>query len=147
MESNGLYANEWMEDFFGEALMESPQAYRPGLHHPVHLDDLLGAHKKYKVIHKLGVGESSIVWLCRVCDANPARYVGVKILAASVSNNELQMNQCFLEAVEYDPSISEYCALPLDQFHVDGPNGSHQCFVFAQLGLELRISTRYDDPD
>ena len=38
--------------------------YRPGGLHPVHLDDLLDG-TRYRVVHKLGQGPTSTVWLAR----------------------------------------------------------------------------------
>jgi hypothetical protein len=38
--------------------------YRPGGHHPVCLGDTF-KDGRYKIIHKLGRGESSIVWLAK----------------------------------------------------------------------------------
>ena len=42
---------------------ESPDRYRPGGYHPVHIGDFV--HERYKVIHKLGFGTFSTVWLAR----------------------------------------------------------------------------------
>ena len=37
--------------------------YRPGGYHPVHLGDVY--HERYKVLHKLGFGSYSTVWIAR----------------------------------------------------------------------------------
>ena len=43
--------------------IESPRRYQPGGYHPVHLGDIYC--RRYKVIHKLGFGTYSTVWLAR----------------------------------------------------------------------------------
>ena len=43
--------------------VESPDRYQPGGYHPVHLGDVY--HQRYRVIHKLGFGTYSTVWLAR----------------------------------------------------------------------------------
>ena len=43
--------------------VENPDRYRPGGYHPVHLGDVYDG--RYKVIHKLGFGTYSTVWLAR----------------------------------------------------------------------------------
>ncbi|KAL2798036.1 hypothetical protein BJX66DRAFT_334384 [Aspergillus keveii] len=110
---------------------EWPGYYTAGGHHPVHLDDYLGDQKQYRVLHKLGVGRGSLVWLCRVRDSEPAQYVAVKILTAEHSdhaqNRELEMATHLQEIALRNPDIAEYCCLPLDKFRIEGPNGSHQC--------------------
>ena len=47
--------------FYGEEV-ETPCRYKPGGYHPVHLGDI---YQRYKVIHKLGFGSYSTVWLAR----------------------------------------------------------------------------------
>ena len=49
--------------YFAGPEVESPDRYRPGGYHPVHLGDIY--HQRYKVIHKLGFGTYSTVWLAR----------------------------------------------------------------------------------
>ena len=49
--------------YFPETGAESPWGYQPGGHHPVHLGDVY--NDKYRVIHKLGYGSYSTVWLAR----------------------------------------------------------------------------------
>jgi len=49
--------------YFSGPEIEGPHGYRPGGYHPVHLGDVYG--QKYRVIHKLGFGAYSTVWLAR----------------------------------------------------------------------------------
>jgi len=52
-----------LEFYFASSDVEDPRLYRPGGYHPVHLGDIYC--KRYKVIHKLGFGTFSTVWLAR----------------------------------------------------------------------------------
>lgn len=108
------------EDAYG---LEALESYAEGGYHPVHLGDCLGFDGRYRVIHKLGFGSFSTVWLCR--DTEKDRYVALKIATADA-------------AAEYGFSLSiprsECTAPPLGHFAIDGPNGLHQCIVFPFLG-------------
>ena len=52
-----------LDFYFAGPEVESPHQYRPGGYHPVHLGDVY--HQRYRVIHKLGFGTYSTVWLAR----------------------------------------------------------------------------------
>lgn len=49
--------------YFAGPGVESPDRYRPGGYHPVHLGDVY--YQRYRIIHKLGYGTYSTVWLAR----------------------------------------------------------------------------------
>jgi len=49
--------------------LESPERYRSGWYHPVHLGDIYC--KRYRVINKLGFGTYSTVWLARDLQSTP----------------------------------------------------------------------------
>ena len=49
--------------YFAGPGLESPSGYRPGGYHPVHIGDIY--REKYRVLHKLGYGTYSTVWLAR----------------------------------------------------------------------------------
>lgn len=79
------------DDIFVEDMLdngEHPYRYRPGGLHPVHIDDRLDGDR-YKIVHKLGFGDSSTVWLAR--DRVLQKYVALKIKEAGISefHNEL----------------------------------------------------------
>ncbi|KAK1763008.1 Serine/threonine-protein kinase-like protein [Phialemonium atrogriseum] len=116
-----------------EEFVERLHGYRPGGYHPVHLHDRL--HDGwYRVIHKLGYGGYSTVWLCRDTSSDTPKYVAVKILVASESEREcreLLVNRLKAEAIEKNPG-GEHICLPLDQFDVHGPNGTHICLVYPE---------------
>ena len=49
--------------YFAGPDAESPDRYQLGGYHPVHLGEVY--HQRYRVIHKLGFGTYSTVWLAR----------------------------------------------------------------------------------
>lgn len=44
---------------------EAVEGYQPGGYHPVHLGERYGWKGRYKILHKLGCGSYSTVWLAR----------------------------------------------------------------------------------
>jgi hypothetical protein len=61
---------------------EDLEMYRPGGFHPVHLGDYY-AGKRYRIVHKLGAGGFSTVWLAR--DEIKNAWIALKITAADES--------------------------------------------------------------
>ncbi|EAA64656.1 hypothetical protein AN2551.2 [Aspergillus nidulans FGSC A4] len=130
---------------------EGPWEYLPGGHHPVHLGDRIGDYKQFKVIHKLGSGGFGIVWLCSWVGTDPTIYVAIKILKAEWSGEDCreQENIRWLQGIaDRDPDVEEWCLLPWQEFTLDGPNGTHQCFVYEVAASGLgNISHVVDDVD
>ncbi|MCJ1403024.1 hypothetical protein MMC11_006246, partial [Xylographa trunciseda] len=62
--------------------VEDGEKYRRGGYHPIHLGDTFN-DGRYRVLHKLGYGGFSTVWLAR--DANQDRLVSLKVLTAEAS--------------------------------------------------------------
>ena len=58
-----------LDFYFAGPDVESPHRYRPGGYHPVHLGDVFC--ERYRVIHKLGFGTYSTVWLARDLQLTP----------------------------------------------------------------------------
>jgi serine/threonine protein kinase len=59
-------------------------------YHPVNIGDILGEKEnQYEVIHKLGSGGFSTVWLAR--QANKKRYFALKILCANATD-DMELN-------------------------------------------------------
>ncbi|KPM42154.1 hypothetical protein AK830_g4414 [Neonectria ditissima] len=110
--------------------LEPLEDYQDGGYHPVHLGDCLGASGRYRVLHKLGYGGFGTVWLCR--DTQDSTYVAVKVLVGDAASDEIPD----LTLTQLDKSMpgAEYIAMPLDNFSVDGPNGTHPCVVLPVLG-------------
>ncbi|KAI1828346.1 kinase-like domain-containing protein [Xylaria intraflava] len=128
--------------------LEKIYDYEPGGHHPLHLGDTL--HGRYRVLHKLGSGGYSNVWLC--CDTNSSepRYVAVKIIMAEGSTlacPELRVNKLLGLGIKAEAVARHFC-LPLDQFSIDGPNGTHYALVYPVLGPRVsRLFNRVNDDD
>jgi serine/threonine-protein kinase SRPK3 len=143
---NDLYDNEFSDDmsFGGHAPatshgtfiagfqdgVEDLEDYQTGGYHPIHLGDHLGPKARYHVLHKLGLGGFSTVWLCS--DTQSKGYVAVKVHTADVSSEKLPD----LRLIDFDQSAPgvEYINIPRDHFSQEGPNGIHHCLVFVLLG-------------
>jgi serine/threonine protein kinase len=107
--------------------------YEPGGYHPVHLGDVLG--DAYRIIHKFGYGGFATVWLARDLNAKGTKYVALKIIRADSSGDdcpELLLDRLAGEIGQGERA--KYLCFPLERFKVDGPNGSHFCFVYPALG-------------
>lgn len=129
-------------DFHETHLQVEPlENYMLGGYHPVELGDVFEG--RYKVIHKLGHGGFSTVWLAH--DSLHRRYVALKILCAEVSAEcpELKILD-YLEQSNSDHSGRQYVAFLLDHFEVQGPNGVHLCLVSGVVGPSLLNLTSKD---
>lgn len=62
------------------------EKYRPGGYHPMDTGDVLKS--RYHVVHKLGYGGSSTIWLAR--DEQHADYVAVKVSTGDALPNEIR---------------------------------------------------------
>ncbi|KAF8824536.1 hypothetical protein HHX47_DHR8000383 [Lentinula edodes] len=67
--------------------VEDAEDYRPGGFHPMYIGDEF-ANGRYGIIHKLGFGRSSTVWLARdrQCTQGSGKLVTLKALRADASN-------------------------------------------------------------
>ncbi|KAL4885603.1 kinase-like domain-containing protein [Aspergillus karnatakaensis] len=117
--------------------VEPPERYGPGGYHPISIGDRLS--NRYNVVHKLGFGTYSTIWLAR--DLKRAKYVAVKVGIAEADMSETAseiLHTLALSAPE--PADQEEQAagtlIPrlLDTFSLDGPNGRHRCLV-TELGM------------
>jgi len=106
--------------------VEDVERYRPGGFHPVHIGDMLG--EKYKVLHKLGCGGFSTVWLVR--DLVDQRLYALKILAADASQIELDIYLYLMDTAGTHPNVSTLH----NYFTISDPYGSHHCFILSVLG-------------
>lgn len=117
--------------------LEKHYDYEAGGHHPVHLGDTFG-NGRYRVIHKLGSGGTGNVWLCRDLHAGTPTYVALKILMAEVSTADCPelVQGKLLKGYENSDGAEAICHF-LDLFNLDGPNGTHFCFVYPLLGPKV----------
>ncbi|KAI1267449.1 kinase-like protein [Xylariaceae sp. FL1019] len=115
---------------------EELENYEPGGFHPVHLGDVY--HDHYRVVHKLGYGGFSTVWLAR--DTTTNRWVALKIVEARESPTYHDRS-----VIASHPSVaaSRLFVVPDQQFWIDGPNGRHVCFVLPVLGPDLSKLSKY----
>ncbi|KAL9104700.1 MAG: hypothetical protein Q9163_000378 [Psora crenata] len=111
--------------------VEDVEKYRKGGFHPIHLGDALKGGR-YCVLHKLGHGGFSTVWLAH--DKLQDRLVSLKMLTAEASrqHKELRLLRRLDEHVRAGP-LRDSIIATLDDFTIDGPNGTHLCYV-SQLG-------------
>ncbi|KAF6826226.1 protein kinase domain-containing protein [Colletotrichum plurivorum] len=103
----------WWDDF-----LEALHGYRPGRYHPIHLQDEL-CDGRYIVIHKLGYGGHSTVWLCKDQHAKVSIYVSIKILVADDGEDG-------------------------KHFVSDSGNGRHLCLVYPVLGPTVDLTIKLD---
>jgi hypothetical protein len=116
--------------------VESLEDYQVGGYHPIHLGDCLD-EGRYRVIHKLGHGGFSTVWLCR--DSQEDKYVAVKIHTGDISVDKLP--DLRLMHLDMSPPGSQYINIPKHHFSLEGPNGTHQCLVLTLLGPRVSPNT------
>jgi serine/threonine-protein kinase SRPK3 len=113
--------------------VEDIYKYGRGGYHPTRLGDVFH-NERYKVIHKLGSGGFSIVWLAR--DRRDKRYVALKILIAKASKNylsEVEVLSYLQERPSPHPGRTHISFL-LDRFWINGVSGSHLCLVYDVTG-------------
>ena len=129
--------------FSGLDPIEDIESYRPGGLYPVSIGDVF-ANGRYKVLHKLGCGGSSTVWLAR--DQRPQSLasetlVALRILSAKKSSKPKDEIPDLAIPLKLDAlasashSTARYNLLPIkDHFMEEGPNGTHLCTVSQFAG-------------
>jgi len=122
--------------------VEDLERYEPGGFHPVHLGDFYHGGQ-YKIIHKLGFGGFSTVWLAR--DNRSNTIVALKIVVAESSHEYKDLETLQELADKISGQIThDYLPCLLDHFWLDGPNGSHLCLVLSVLGPSLSQMSNRD---
>ncbi|KAI0111722.1 kinase-like domain-containing protein [Daldinia grandis] len=117
--------------------VEDRERYRPGGYHPIHFNDNLGPNERFNVIHKLGWGVSSTVWLC--FDKEFGYYRSVKVMAADESIEECPELQIMkaLSDISRRELEDNHIIIPHEYFWLQGPNGRHLCLISNLLGPSL----------
>ncbi|KAI9149293.1 Serine/threonine-protein kinase spk-1 [Paramyrothecium foliicola] len=108
---------------------EEVEFYEKGGYHPVHIGDRYD-DDRYHVIHKLGSGGFSTVWLAR--DSLLSSWVALKFVVAYKSaaiEEKVLMCHKIVSGLK-DHRFVTYQRL----FRVEGPNGRHLCLVLPFLG-------------
>ncbi|KAF2968379.1 hypothetical protein GQX73_g5216 [Xylaria multiplex] len=110
--------------------VEDLEGYKPGGYHPIHIDDRL--HQRYCIVHKLGHGTFSTVWLA--LDEQTSKYVAIKVGIANADSREpdILSKLAMGEMSMVTPVI--------DRFRINGPNGTHPCFVTSPASCSLSDS-------
>ncbi|TQN68767.1 Serine/threonine-protein kinase SRPK [Colletotrichum shisoi] len=134
---------EYVEDV--EALSD----YRPGGYHPIRIEDVL--HERYRVIHKLGHGAFSTAWLA--LDSQTSTYVAIKVGTADADGREVDILSQLTTGVaatsdgfSHAGGKAAMIPLVLDRFTLEGPNGTHPCFVTLPARCSLMDAKEASDP-
>lgn len=110
---------------------ETTPSYVSEKFYPVKLGEIF--HARYQVLAKLGFGTTSTVWLCR--DLQKDCYSTMKIcITGQGIDNEVKISEQISSVIAEHPG-RERLRMVLDNFKVAGPHGSHECLIFAPLGL------------
>lgn len=114
--------------------VEKLRRYGPGGYHPTHIGDR-HFDGRYEIIHKLGHGSYSTVWLAR--NRWDARHV-MKVFTANISESCSEGN---IPRVlnSGSPKLLAYAFVPLllNEFIITGPSGRHRCIVSDVAGPSL----------
>lgn len=125
-------------------VIEDIEDYQPGGYHPISIGDTFD-HGRFRVLHKLGFGGSSTVWLARDRreEGDRNRIVTLKAMRADVSSSkvpseipELAISQKLRASLP--PSESVHFRTVNYHFFVQGPNGSHLFLIFPLAGPSIR---------
>jgi len=121
--------------YYWKERVENLDKYCTGGYHPIQLDNEF-CNGRYRVLHKLGHGTFSTVWLAR--DHLKNRYVALKVITAEVSEltSEAKIRRHLHRANPSHPGYSFILSL-LDEFLIDGPNGRHLCLVSEVAGASI----------
>ncbi|KAF9451103.1 kinase-like protein [Macrolepiota fuliginosa MF-IS2] len=123
--------------------IEDPEDYQPGGYHSISIGDTFD-HGRFRVLHKLGFGGSSTVWLARDQrkEGDQSRIVSLKAMRADVpsfnvpsENPELAISQKLRASLP--PSESVDFQTVDHHFFVQGPNGSHLFLIFPLAGPSI----------
>lgn len=110
--------------------VEMMERYRPGGYHLVSIGDKL--HDWYRVIHKLGHGGYSTIWLAR--DERSQKLAAIKVGTAESNPREVNVLSALATAQDTTPreGYGRVVIPPiLDGFNIQGRNGIHPCYVTA----------------
>lgn len=108
--------------------------YRQGGYHPIRIGDTF--QDRYRIVHKLGYGSYSTIWLAR--DEQMAKYVAIKVGTADYGSKEVELlSRISARAVENREFGGNLIPTVLARFNIDGPNGTHPCFVTTPARCSL----------
>ncbi|KAF1952639.1 kinase-like protein [Byssothecium circinans] len=116
--------------------VERLEDYQPGGYHPIQIDDRL--HKRYRIVHKLGHGAYSTAWLA--LDERTSKYVAIKLGTADADRREgdvLSQLTTRTNSATFTAEKASLILVAIDRFTIDGPNGTHPCFVTVPARCSL----------
>jgi len=115
-----------------------------GGYHPVYIGETF-KEGRYTVLHKLGWGHFSTVWL--VADARNDGLAALKVVKSAQHYTEAATDEIELlsRIKECDPENRYHCCRLLDTFKHYGIHGKHVCMVFEVLGDNLLSLIRHYD--
>lgn len=113
--------------------VERMEYYKDGGYHPVEIGDHF--HDRYRVVHKLGHGTYSTIWLAR--DEISNRYVAIKICTADSDPLETNVLSQLSEPLKSSDIGTTMIPSILDRFNIQGPNGNHTCMVTSPARMNL----------
>ncbi|GEQ69114.1 hypothetical protein JCM33374_g2785 [Metschnikowia sp. JCM 33374] len=132
---------------YDASLEESIADYKDGGYHPVKIGDKYTSDlNRYKIVHKLGWGHFSTVWLC--VSLMTGEYVAMKIVKSGSNYSEAARDEINILKIlqgqdEDDFDLSQprrhniHIVSLLDNFQITGPNGTHLAMVFELMGENL----------
>ena len=125
--------------------------YCAGGYYPVRIGDQF-CESRYRIVHKLGYGVSSTIWLAR--DEHLARYVAIKF---AVSKLRRPFESAVLKTLWNEegctvksPAGVAFVPDVLDEFEVEGPEiegvrGKHQCLVTTAARMSVTDARESSD--
>ncbi|PYI01431.1 kinase-like protein [Aspergillus sclerotiicarbonarius CBS 121057] len=115
--------------------VEKLERYREGGYHPIAIGDRF--HSRYRVGQKLGHGSYSTIWLAR--DETLGKLVAIKVCTADSDPHELEVLSILSSSRPRSGSSLGETMIPLilDTFRVQGPNGTHACYVTSAARMSL----------
>ncbi|KAI0106079.1 kinase-like protein [Daldinia grandis] len=109
-------------------------AYQPGGFHPVHIGDQF--RNRYRVVGKLGFGDTSTVWLARDSEIN--KLVAIKVSKDGYNRKEADILSALQSTAGSSGNQRNGFFPPvLDRFVVRGVNGVHPCYVTEPAIIDL----------
>jgi len=123
---------------------EHESDYRKGGYHPVYIGETF-KEGRYTVLHKLGWGHFSTVWL--VADELKGGQAALKIVKSADHYTAAAKDEVAIlsHIAEKDPDNKYHCCRMTDTFDHRGPHGKHICMIFEVLGDNLLTLIRHYD--
>ncbi|KAG6003352.1 hypothetical protein E4U21_002094 [Claviceps maximensis] len=130
--SEKLIRYNWIEG------VERLEYYKPGGYHPIMIGDLL--HGRYRIVDKLGYGGYSTIWLAH--DDRQNRFVAAKV-GVSRSSRLGRESKILHELSSLSRTAMDNDIIPKiqDEFELQGPNGTHPCYILAPTQSNLKESS------